>query len=220
MVWGAIAGAVVSAYMASRQNSANEQATDAGNAFNAEQAQKQMDFQERMSNTAYQRGMADMRSAGLNPILAYKQGGASSPSGAAGSALQPIPKINAAAVAASTAQAVQSTQNAYQAERLAKMQADDYQNWGNNHTAASIERVARRGKAALDTRTGNLTAADRRLRPSLKRPPVYTRKVPRLLKTKPKERKRLRRIYGKTPDLRSLGRVYRRHSDPQLRGIY
>lgn len=55
------------------------------NQASAAQAQKQMDFQEKMSNTAHQREVSDLRAAGLNPILSALGSGASTPGGAQGS---------------------------------------------------------------------------------------------------------------------------------------
>lgn len=51
------------------------------NQFNSNEAQKERDWSTEMSNTAYQRAVRDMKASGLNPVLAFQQGGASTPSG-------------------------------------------------------------------------------------------------------------------------------------------
>lgn len=56
--------------------------------FVSDQALRQMNFQERMSNTAVSRHMKDMQRAGLHPSLAA--GGGTAPGGAAGSASAPV----------------------------------------------------------------------------------------------------------------------------------
>lgn len=102
-------------YGQDQANKTNKAIADDANASSALQAQKQMDFQERMSNTSYQRGMEDMKKAGLNPILAHSQGGASAPSGAMGDVK--TAKIEPLAVSGLSSSAMSAANTALQMRR-------------------------------------------------------------------------------------------------------
>lgn len=87
-VFNSLVGGVASGYSAYTQaqsareaNETNMRINDQQIAFNREQAQIGRDFEERMSNSAWQRGTADMKAAGINPMAAYSSGGASTPGG-------------------------------------------------------------------------------------------------------------------------------------------
>lgn len=84
------------------------------NMFNAQEAQKNRDWQEYMSNTAHVREMRDLEAAGLNPILSARQG-AATPSGSAASgdsAAGAIAGLLGQMISAQSAQAIADRNNA------------------------------------------------------------------------------------------------------------
>ena len=72
-----------------RANKSREEVAAAANAASAESAARQMEFQREMSNSAYQRAVADLKAAGINPMLAAMKGGATTPGGSSYTAQMP-----------------------------------------------------------------------------------------------------------------------------------
>lgn len=103
--------------------------------YSGDQAQIQRDFQQNQADTVWQRGVRDMQAAGLNPMLAYSQGGNPAPSGAMGtgsaasasaaSAGSPGNNVNPWASAAASAAQWAQIQQAQAQTRKTEAEADE-----------------------------------------------------------------------------------------------
>jgi len=82
---GGLTGGLLGFIGQQQTNQKNWDIANAANLTSSANAREQMAFQERMRETQYQTAVQDMQKAGLNPMLAYSQGGAGVPTGAMGS---------------------------------------------------------------------------------------------------------------------------------------
>lgn len=137
-------------------------AQDQANRVNIHLAKQNRDWQERMSNSAYQRAMTDMKKAGLNPMLAYQQGGAPVPSTAAAT-VNPSSKTGLASAGVSaftgisTARAAQQNAQTQEASAESNIRLQDMQTAKTvaetQHVQAETKLKQRelRGKGVKDT---------------------------------------------------------------------
>lgn len=132
------------------QNSAAAAAADKQMDYQWRSDTRQMEFQKESAQNSYRWAMDDMARSGLNPILAYKQGGASALSGAssAGSSYTPQ-NVGSAAVSAATSGATTALAASRNQAELANIAADTQLKNAQDktQTAMQIQALAQAGQA-------------------------------------------------------------------------
>jgi hypothetical protein len=142
----AVIGGAASYFGQSSANDANRDIAAQANQQNAAINATNNQFQERMSNTSWQRGVKDMRAAGINPMLAVSKGGASTPTGSTLGAVTGAPMQS---TTSGFSDSINTALRVYQA----KADVDNTNSSTNLNNVNSALSVANAKRAGVDTDT-------------------------------------------------------------------